>query len=56
MWNDKLYTAGYQTAKHTLEEQGAAATTAAYHALDGARAVNEYEVGFRTFLTERGLA
>lgn len=55
MWNSKRYENGYRDAKYTYETSGAAVAVAEYNSLDGARAVDEYEVGYSTFLNEKGV-
>lgn len=55
MWNQKRYEEGYRAAKFQFEEYGVSVAVSEYNHLDGARAVDEYEVGFRTFLNEKGI-
>lgn len=51
-WNQRLYRAGYDAANYTIRNLGTEAARAEYNSLDGASAVNEFEVGYRTRLEE----
>ena len=49
-WNEVKYRRGYTAADETIRDHGLEAALREYAELDGASAVNEFEVGFRTRL------
>jgi len=49
-WNARRYEQGYADAEDTLGRYGLELALKEYVSLEDAKAVNEYEVGFRTRL------
>ena len=47
-WSQIRYEAGYDRADEIIKREGLVAALEEYTQLEGASAVNEYEVGFRT--------
>ena len=48
MWNQRRYEEGYMDADFTIGESGLAAAKLAHARLESSKAVDEFEVGFRT--------